>query len=295
MKIVVTIASQPDYQVTRRAMQWRRVSRQQWPIYGMNGLLLLALLLPFYWTIISSLKREEDIVTYPPRFVPNPWTLEHYTRLLTDPGTHVMIKNSFLIVLGTVCLVSVCATTAGFAIAKINFRGRKCLFALIIMAMLLPFQSIVVPLFLEMNLLGLVNTRLALILTSATLQLPLGLLIMKNAFDALPVELMEAAQLDGCNYVQMFWRIMVPNVKAGLATVVVLTSATVWNEFLPALVFMTTKDKYTLSIGLGLSETILSGPMVALSVITFVPMLILFLFAQRYFMAGVSSGILSAE
>ena len=291
---------QPVHQtIPRLPAQWVKTFRRRWHIYGLNLILLFVLILPFYWTIISSLKPEQDIVTYPPRFTPNPCTLEHYGKLLTNPDTRIMIWNSLLVAVGTVCLVSFCATTAGFAVAKIEFSGRKFLFALIIMAMLLPFQSIVVPIFLEMKFFRLLNTRLALVLISSTFQLPLGLLIMKNAFAALPRELMESAQIDGCSYVQAFWRIMLPNVKIGIATVAIFTSATVWNDFLPALVFMTTKNKYTLPVGLSMSYQppfqVYWGPVMALSVITFVPTLILFLFTQRYFIAGVSAGALSAE
>lgn len=292
--------SQPVHQKTPRATaQWQKTLARQWPVYALNLILILILILPFYWTIISSLKPEQDIVTYPPRFTPNPWTLTHYAKLLAKPDARVMIWNSLLVAFGAVGLVSFCATMAGFAVAKIDFGGRKFLFALIIMAMLLPFQSIVVPLFLEMKFFRLINTRLALVFISATFQLPLGLLIMKNAFAALPGELMESAQIDGCSYPQAFLRIMLPNVKIGIATVAIFTSATVWNDFLPALVFMTTKSKYTLPVGLSMSYQppfqVYWGPVMALSVITFVPTLILFLFTQRYFIAGVSAGALSAE
>ena len=287
------------HQTQRATASWRKTLRRRWHIYVLNVLLVLVLILPFYWTLISSLKPEQDIVTSPPRFTPDPWTLEHYTKLLGNPDVRIMFGNSLLIALGTVCLVSFCATTAGFAVAKIEFGGRKFLFALIIMAMLLPFQSIVVPLFLEMKFFRLLNTRLALVLISSTFQLPLALLIMKNAFAALPAELMESAQLDGCSYPQAFWSIMLPNAKIGLASVAIFTSATVWNDFLPALVFMTTKSKYTLPVGLSMSYQppfqVYWGPVMALSVITFVPTLLLFLFAQRYFIAGVSAGALSAE
>jgi multiple sugar transport system permease protein len=294
------MTNQPVHQSSPRlTAPWLKTFRQRWHVYALNLVLLLILILPFYWTIISSLKPEQDIVTYPPRFTPNPWTLEHYMKLLAKPDARIMIWNSLLIALGTVCLVSFCATLAGFAVAKIEFLGRKFLFALIIMAMLLPFQSIVVPLFLEMKFFRLINTRLALILISSTFQLPLGLLIMKNAFAALPVEMIESAQIDGCSYFQAFLRILLPNVKIGIATVAIFTSATVWNDFLPALVFMTTKSKYTLPVGLSMSYQppfqVYWGPVMSLSVITFVPTLILFLFTQRYFIAGVSAGALSAE
>jgi multiple sugar transport system permease protein len=286
-------------QPARATARWMKTLRRQWYIYALNLLLLLVLIMPFYWTMISSFKKEQDIVTYPPGFIPKPWTLEQYAKLLANPDSRIMIWNSLLIAIGTVGLVCVCATLAGFAVAKIGFPGRKLLFALIIMAMLLPFQSMVVPLFLEMKFFRLVNTRLALILISSTFQLPLGLLIMKNAFAALPGEMIESAQIDGCSYFQAFWNILLPNVKIGIATVAIFTSATVWNDFLPALVFMTTKNKYTLPVGLSMSYQppfqVYWGPVMSLSVITFVPTLILFLFTQRYFIAGVSAGALSAE
>lgn len=277
----------------------KRHSLTHWHIYVLNLAFLLMIILPFYWTIISSVKKDADIVIYPPSFTPDPLTFEHFINIFTNPNSRIMIWNSFIIAAGTVFLVCVCATMAGFGVAKLNFPGRKLLFAAIIMAMLLPFQAVIVPLFLEMKFFRLVNTRLALILISSTFQLPLGLLIMRNAFAALPVEMMESAQIDGCNPFQAFFRVMLPNVKIGIATVAIFTSSTVWNEFLPALIFMTTKDKYTLPVGLSMSYQppfqVYWGPVMALSVITFVPTLILFLFTQRYFISGVSAGALSAE
>ena len=277
----------------------KRYFLKHWYIYVLNLAFLLMIILPFYWTIISSVKKDADIVTYPPGFIPDPLTFEHFINIFTNPNSRIMIWNSFLIAAGTVCLVCVCATMAGFGVARIRFPGRKLLFAAIIMAMLLPFQAVIVPLFLEMKFFRLINTHLALIFISSTFQLPLGLLIMKNAFSSLPAEMMESAQIDGCNYFQAFLKVMLPNVKIGIATVAIFTSAQVWNEFLPALIFMTTKDKYTLPVGLSMSYQppfqVYWGPVMALSVITFVPTLILFLFTQRYFISGVSAGALSAE
>lgn len=281
----------------QKAMKQHLVAH--WYVYGFNLLFLVVIILPFYWTVISSLKQETDIVTVPPNFIPNPFTFEHYLKLLANPDIQIMIWNSFVVALGTVVLVCICSAMAAFPIARMRFPARKSLFILIIMAMLLPFQALIVPLFLEMRFFQLLNSYWALILISTTFQLPLGLLIMRNAFAAIPKEIQECAYIDGCNPLQVFIKVMLPNVKIGLATVAIFTSSAVWNDFLPALIFMTTKDMYTLPVGLTMQYQppfyIYWGPVMALSVITFIPTLILFIYTRRFFLSGVTAGALSAE
>lgn len=274
-------------------------------IYGLNLFFGALMIVPFYWTIVNSIKQRGDIITYPPRFLPSPATWEHYARIFSAPlksgqiNYLPMMANS--LILGAAVTLGVCliAAMAGFAFSLRAFPGRKLAFYLILSSMLVPFQALLIPLFTEMNGLGLVDKKASLFLIYATFFLPLGMFIMKNTFGAIPGALYESAKIEGCSEWGVFFRVALPNAKMGLGTVAVFTSAAVWNEFLMSLIFMTSQENYTLPVGLAFSHQppfdIDWGRICAVSVITFLPTVILFIGLRKYFISGVTAGALSAE
>ncbi|MCG8453217.1 MAG: carbohydrate ABC transporter permease [Spirochaetales bacterium] len=274
-------------------------------LYLLNTLMGILMLFPFYWTIINALKPRENIITNPPIFYPKGFTTEHFARIFSIPSKlgeiHYlpMMKNSLFI--GTAGTMGVCIVAAltGYALSVKEFPGRKAVFYLVLSAMLIPFQALLVPLFSEMNLLGLVDNHLSLILIYITFFQPLGMFIMKNSFDTIPKAMYESARIEGCGDYQIFQRIALPNVKMGLGTVAVFTSAAVWNEFLMALIFMTSQSKFTLPVGLAFSHQppfdINWGLISAVSVLTFLPTIMLFIGLRKYFISGVTAGAISAE
>lgn len=275
-------------------------------IVALASLLLAAvILLPLVWTMATSIKPRSETITYPPRLLPRNATAANYVRAFkpnVDTGQVAyipMIFNSFM--LGSAVTVATCVTSAlaGYAIAARAFPGRKAAFYLILSAMLIPFQALLIPLFSEMNGLRLIDNLLSLFLIYVTFFQPLGVFIMKNTFSATPKELRESAQMAGCGEFQIFGRIYLPNALVGLVTVAVCTSAAAWNEFLIALIFMTSAKHYTLPVGLMFSFQppfdIDWGMISAVSVITFIPTVSLFVALRRYFIRGVTAGALSAE
>lgn len=273
--------------------------------YVINGIVAVVMLFPFYWTIVTSVKSREHIISYPPVFYPRGFTVENYVRAFSVPEVTGrinylrMMGNSLF--LGVVATLGVCvsAALAGFAYSYKEFPGRKLSFYLVLSAMLIPFQALLVPLFGEMNSLGLIDNKASLILVYVTFFQPLGMFIMKNSFDSVPRELYESAWIEGCGDMRVFAHVAMPNVKMGLSTVAVFTSAYVWNEFLMALIFMTSRKNFTLPVGLAFSHQppfeINWGMITTISVLTFVPTVVLFLFLRRTFISGVTAGALSAE
>jgi ABC-type glycerol-3-phosphate transport system permease component len=263
------------------------------------------MIIPFYWTIVNSIKVRDEIITYPPRMVPSVPTWEHYQRIFSVPVKSgeinylPMMMNSLILGITVTLGICIVASMAGYAISLRDFPGRKAAFYLILSSMLIPFQALLIPLFTEMNALALVDRKLSLWLIYMTFFMPLGMFIMKNTFAGIPGALYESARIEGCSEWAVFFRIALPNAKMGMGTVAVLTSASVWNEFLMSLIFMTSQKNYTLPVGLAFSHQppfdIDWGRICAVSVVTFLPTIALFIGLKKYFISGVTAGALSAE
>ena len=205
-----------------------------------------------------------------------------------------MIANSLLVASCTSLLVCAISSLAGYAFT-LEFRGRELLFFTLMAPMMIPYQVLITPLFVEMRKLNLINTYLSLILVySSNYSLPLGILIMKNMYSSIPNELREAAKVDGCSDVEIFYKVALPLSAYAIATVGIFTFIWSWNEFLMALIFMTKEEMYTLPIGVALSYqppfSIYWGKINALVTISYVPVLLLFALSQKYFMKGIISG-----
>ena len=195
----------------------------------------------------------------------------------------------------TVIGAVVLSTLAGYGFSRFSFPGKSVLFILILATLMIPFQSILVPLFLILTRLKLHNTLFGLALVYITFQLPFGIFIMRNTFDTVPREMEEAALLDGCSALSLLYRVMLGIVRPGIITVGIYAFLNSWNEFLAALIFMTKESRFTLPILLtsvrsGYYGTIDWGALQAGVTITILPCIILFLLLQRYYVAGLMGG-----
>jgi multiple sugar transport system permease protein len=194
-------------------------------------------------------------------------------------------------VIGTVIL----STLAGYGFSRFHFPGRNFFFILVLAALMIPFQSILTPLFLMLSVVKLQNTLIGLALVYITFQLPFGVFMMRNSFDAVPREIEEAALLDGATTFQMLTSVMLVLVRPGIITVVVYAFLNAWNEFLAALILMTQEKQFTLPILLtsvrsGYYGAIDWGALQAGITVTIIPCVILFLLLQRYYMQGLMGG-----
>lgn len=284
-------------------MSARQVARQRKAIlngiarhgFGMGVAFLF--LAPLAWSILVSFKRPIE-ARKPP--IP-PWpvdgaTLDNYA-VLNDFGAGIWAHagNSLTVALGTVIISVIVSLLAGYGFSRFKFPFKNTLFVLIIMSIMVPFQSILTPLFLILSALKLQNSLVGLILVYVTLQLPFSVFMMRNAFDAVPREIEEAARVDGASVWLVLVKVMLPLVFPGVVTVAIFAFLNSWNEFLAALIFMTDQDKYTLpilmtAVASGQFGTINWGAIQSGVTVMMLPCLALFLLLQRYYVRGLTAG-----
>jgi multiple sugar transport system permease protein len=259
--------------------------------------LLLAFVLvitigPFLWQLSTSLKGPaEDIYTSSPVFLPQQPTLENYATAAQTVPILGFARNSLVVAAIVVSGNIIGTTMAGYALARLRFRGRNVLLGAMLATMLLPGEATIVAQYLTIREIGLADTLLGVALPGAIGML--NVLLMRTAFLAIPAELDEAAIVDGANVWQRFWRIGLPNVKGMVAVITIFSFIGAWDDFLWPLIVLTTPDKFTLTVGLQyLSGTFSANPRViaAGTMIAFIPIVIFFAVLQRYFFRGVDEG-----
>jgi len=267
-------------------------------LYVICTVLALLFLFPIAWTFMSSVKPPAEASASPPTFLPSRVTFDNYFKL-NDYGAGVQqyLFNSVGVAVMTVIGTIVLSTLAGFGFSRFSFRGKNVLFVMILATLMIPFQSILIPLFLILTNLKLHNTLFGLALVYITFQLPFGVFIMRNTFDTVPREIEEAALLDGCSSLTMLYRVMLTIVRPGIITVGIYAFLNAWNEFLAALIFMTRESMFTLPILLvtvrsGYYGAIDWGALQAGVTITIIPCVVIFLLLQRYYMRGLMGGAL---
>ena len=264
-----------------------------WLTWIIVAVLFLA---PMVWSVANSFKPAAAALADPVSLFSSAFSLENYKRLENvGAGWHVYAGNSVLIALGTVLLTVLVAVPAGYGFSKFRFPGQTLLFIITLATLMIPFQSILTPLFLILKFLRLQNSLWGLVLIYATFQLPFSIFMMRNAFDAVPKALIEAARIDGASQWTILMRIMVPIALPGVATVALFAFLNSWNEFLAALIFLSDQNKFTLPIMLvnvssGIFGIIDWGALQAGVTVTMIPCLVLFLLLQRYYVRGLTAG-----
>jgi multiple sugar transport system permease protein len=256
----------------------------------------IAFVAPFVYAIVSSFKTTADANASPPVLVPSEISVENY-ELLTKFGIGIVgyVKNSVIVTALTIVGTVVLSTLGGYGFSRFKFPGKNILFVTILATIMIPFQTILVPLFVILNVVGLTNSLVGLSLVYITFQLPFSVFIMRNSFDAIPREIEEAALVDGCGTLRALLRVMAPIAIPGTVTVVLFAFLAAWNEFLAALILLTRGENFTLPIMLlsaqsGYYGTVNWGLLQGGLVVAMVPALVLFLALQRYYLEGLSSG-----
>ncbi len=258
------------------------------------GVLLGAavMLFPFLWTVVTSITPSGTLNDGPTLLVENP-TVEAYRALFDAMPMWRIGANSFGIAVASTVLQLITGSMAGYGFARLNFRGKNVVFGLYLATMMVPLQVLVVPLFIEMKTFNLQDTYLALLAPS--IASAFGVFLLKQAVESVPRELDEAATIDGASHLRIFTRIVLPLIRPALATVAVLSFMASWNSFLWPLVVIRSPELMTLPLGLSSLQgqfTTQWDVVMAGSVVSIVPIAIVYLLAQRHIIAGVAhSGI----
>ena len=249
----------------------------------------VVVLFPFVWMISTSLTHSAELFTVPPQLIPDPVDASGYRRVVSEFSLGRWMVNSVVVAVSVTTLQVMTSAMAAYAFTRFSFRGRDVLFAVYIATLMVPFQVLMVPLFIEMRYLGLLDSYAALILPE--MAMPFGVFLLRQAFLSLPRELEEAAFVDGAGHLRVFARIVLPTAKPALATVAVFAFMGTWNNFLWPLVAISSPEKMTLPLGLAtLSGRFVTEWNLLLSgaTLSVLPIVAVFLFAQRYVINGVA-------
>jgi multiple sugar transport system permease protein len=265
-------------------------------IYLFCIVMAILFLAPIVVAVANSLKTPSEASAVPPTYFPSRISFENY-QVLSQYGQGLWryISNSATAALITVFGALVLSLFGGYGFARFSFPGKSLLFIIILSTLMIPFQSILTPLFLILTALKLQNTILGLALVYIVFQLPFGLFLMRNSFEVIPKEIEESALLDGCSPFTMLFRVMLPLVAPGLVTVAIYAFINSWNEFLAALIFMSQEKNFTLPVMLtlvqsGLYGQIDWGALQAGVTLAMLPCVVLFLVLQRYYIEGLIGG-----
>ncbi|HET7087849.1 MAG TPA: carbohydrate ABC transporter permease [Anaerolineae bacterium] len=268
---------------------WRRV--RTWLSYALLFLLALSFIYPFLLASTTSFKSLPEIAADPVNLVPENWVLEGYQRMQGLSVDRWAFNSAFVAVAVTLGNV-LFASMAGYALARIRFPGSNLVFLGILGIMMIPGIVQLIPMFIVLKQLSLIDVYGGLILPK--LITPFGVFLMKQFFEAVPVELEEAARIDGANRFQMFFRVVLPLARPALVALTIFSFQGNWNEFMhPLIVINTNTDLFTLPLGLailrgGIGQSLQWNAILAGSMLTTLPMALIFLFFQRYFIEGVS-------
>ncbi len=251
---------------------------------------MILMVIPFVWMALSSIKPEAEVMTVPPTWWPETVTLENYRQLFTRLDFPTYFANSAIVALAVTVGNVLFGSMLGYALAKLEFPGKRVMFALVLGTLMIPGVVTFVPLFVLTSNLGLTNTLMGMYLPF--LAGPFGVFLMRQFISGLPDELIQAARIDGAGELRIFFSVILPMCGPALSTLGILTFLTSWNNFLWPLVVAQTEDKYTLPVALALysvgQNATKYGLLLAGAVVVVIPVIVIFLVLQRYIMQGIA-------
>jgi multiple sugar transport system permease protein len=265
---------------------------RQTGFYSTSTVLAVLFLFPMVWTLYSSVHGQQATDGADP----NGFGLANYRRLFDyGAGIGSYLANSVVVSLITVVVTVVLATMGGYAIARFDFPGKNVLFLVTLAILMVPYTTILIPLYVFLGWIHLQNSLLGLALVLAVFQLPFGLFMMRNSFEALPIELEESALIDGCTPTGALRRVLLRGVIPGVVTVALFAFLASWNEFVAPLIFLTDGSKFTLPVALfnlqsGNNNVVDFGALQSGVVVAAVPCVAIFLVLQRFYVRGFTSG-----
>ena len=256
-------------------------------------LLLFVIVAPFYYVFISSIKEPQEIIARTPTLIPHSFTLEHYQKLLRSSAFPTYLWNSVLVAAGTMAITVVLATLAAYGLYRLRFPGRSFVFRIILVTYAFPGVLLLIPLYGMMTETGLIDRLVALVIINVTLAAPFAVWMLQAFFGTIPLELEEAAALDGANRVQIILRVLLPLAAPGVASVAIFAFIMAWTEYMFASVLIISDARRTVPVGLaGIigQYQIDWGLLLAGATLTALPVLILFSLVGRNFVEGLTAG-----
>jgi alpha-1,4-digalacturonate transport system permease protein len=259
--------------------------------YGLLPALSFAFLFPIAWVLLSSMKPQSELFTYPLTIIPRKATLENYANAFASGDFPLFFWNSIFVSVVSTALTIVINVMAGYALSKFWFKGRDLIFYTMVGTLMIPLQAIMVPIFLLLKDLGLLNSLWGVIIPPAAT--PTGVFLARQYMRTIPDSLIEAARIDGSSELGIFARIVVPLAKPIIATIAIFSFMWRWNDFLWPFIVITSRKKMTLQLALANfvgQFQINWANLLAMTVVTMIPMIAVFIALQKYFVTGLSAG-----
>ena len=280
---------------TGTRMGWLRNSEFWWRASIWVALVIgsALMIMPFLWLVSSSFKPENDIFIFPPKWIPDPWRPQNFSDALTYKPFNIYITNTLMIVGLNLIAILFTASLCAYGFARIRFPGRNFWFIATLASVMLPSQVTLIPLYIMFFRIGWLDTFLPLTVPVWFGGGAINIFLIRQFFLGIPVEIEDAARIDGANRLQIWWTIFLPLSLPALTTVAILSFQGTWADFFGPLIYLSSSDNYTLALGMSLFRSAYSEEMnymMAISFLMTLPMILLFFFAQRYFISGVSLG-----
>jgi len=262
-------------------------------------IILILVLLPIYWMLNTSFKFQPEIFKIPPTLFPKHFTFSNYVSIIAGNLASSIpfltyFKNSMIVTIASVVLTLFLATPAGYVFSRMKFFGRRTLIYVVLISQMLPIVLILIPIYTLFLKLRLLSTYIGLILPYLMFTLPFSIWMLKGYFDSIPTELDDAAKVDGCTKFQAFLRVILPNVRPGITATAIVAFIMCWDEFIIALTIMDKNEMRTLPVGIIQSFvgqfSIKWGEMMAASVITTIPVVLIFIFLSKHLIGGLTKG-----
>lgn len=253
---------------------------------------LLVFIIPFLWVVLTALRPGSTVMAREFQLIPDTLTLENFQALFSSDFVRY-IRNSLIVSVPTTIIAVSLSLTAAYSFSRRRFRGRNLLLLLVVFSQLFPFVILITPIYVIFQRLGLVNTHLGLMISYIAITVPFSVYMLLGYLDSVPIELDEAAKIDGCSTLGIIFRVILPVAWPGIAATAIFTFTLAWNEFLFATALVTRSELKTIQVALAgmFGETSTNWDLVmAGSVIASLPTMLMYLFLQRYLLSGLTAG-----
>lgn len=262
-------------------------------MYSLLGLFSLYFLLPFVWVILSALKTETEVFSFPPKIFPDVPQWGNFIDAWNSQPFGTYLKNSVIVTVMTTLGQLISCSLVAYGFARYDFKYKNGLFVLLLATMMIPWDVTMIPLYMEFNMFGWINTLKPLIVP-AFFGSAYYIFLLRQFLMNIPKDLENAARIDGANEFQIFFKIFLPIMKAPLILIAVLNILSVWNDYLGPLIYLQDQSKYTLALGLAAFKGVHDLqilPIMSITLVMIIPPVIVFLFAQKYIVEGISGSI----
>jgi len=261
--------------------------------YSVLSLLTFVVLGPFFWMVSVAMRSNVEVFSIPLRLFPANPTFDAFVRIFQVPDMFRLFVNSYVIAIAVTLLCVLIASLAGFGLSRFHYKGKRFMILYILLTQMFPMVLLAIPYFLVISKIGLYNSHLALIIAYTSFALPFSILMMRDFINSIPRELDEAAKIDGCGLYGTFFRIVLPPCLPGLVAMAVYTFILAWNEYLFAIILTQNMNARPLTVGIGMmigEFTTQWNQLMALSFLGSVPLVVCFMFVQKYFLQGLTGG-----